>query len=430
MYTSNGMCAGNTREEALVQGMSEIIERYVQKRLFIEKPTLPDIPEEYLAKYPYINDLYSNAKKIPGYKVMLKDCSLGGEFPVAALVVIEENTGRYGIKLGCHPDYGIAMERAFTEATQGGDLCDYVTRSILDFENRNVTNEHNIFNSFKIGQAQYPYQLLGKEYSYEFRPTRDVSNMTNKEILQVWLQCLVEKGYDVLIRDVSYLEFPAFHIIIPGISEVQNISLKETRAANTRFYVRRLLEQSEEISKEDCKYIIATLAYHLDSILENSAKLLYKDPNIRIEDIPYENINASSEYMISMCNFFIGRYKEASEYLDCVILQAKRYNAEKNEISYLEAVKGYFEARCLFNEHIDCMRYLERFYDNSIINKIDYYFREADKVLNKQYPKPSKTIDKASIVEHNGLWEKLFDLQSKKLVDQNSLNELWEEKNE
>lgn len=430
MYTSNGMCAGNTREEALVQGMSEIIERYVQKRLFIEKPTLPDIPEEYLAQYPYISDLYFNAKKIPGHKIMLKDCSLGGEFPVAALVIIEENTGRYGIKLGCHPDYGVAIERAFTEATQGGDLCDYVTRSLLDFDNRNVTSEHNIFNSFKIGQAQYPYQLFGKEYSYEFRQTRDVSNMTNKEILQVWLQRFVKKGYDVLIRDVSYLDFPAFHIIIPGISEVQNISLKETRAANTRFYVRRLLEQSEDISKEDCKYIIATLAYYLDSILENSVKLFYKDLGIRIEDIPCENINASSEYMISMCNFVIGRYKEASEYMNRVILQAKRYNVEKNEMSYFEAIKGYFEARYVFNKHINCIRYLEHFYDNSIIDKIDYYFCETEKVLNKQYPKPSKAINKALRIKHNGLWEKLFELQSKTLVNQNSLNDLWEEKNE
>ena len=44
-YGSNGMAAGNTFEEAMVQGISEIIERMVQKRLFKEKICFPDVPE-------------------------------------------------------------------------------------------------------------------------------------------------------------------------------------------------------------------------------------------------------------------------------------------------------------------------------------------------------------------------------------------------
>ena len=43
---------------------------------------------------------------------------MGGKYPVAALIILEKNTGKYGIKLGCHPDFGVAMERTFTEAAQ------------------------------------------------------------------------------------------------------------------------------------------------------------------------------------------------------------------------------------------------------------------------------------------------------------------------
>ena len=46
------MCAGNSPEEALVQGLSEIIERVVQRRIFTEKPALPDVPEEYIQQFP------------------------------------------------------------------------------------------------------------------------------------------------------------------------------------------------------------------------------------------------------------------------------------------------------------------------------------------------------------------------------------------
>ena len=45
-YGSNGMSAGNSFEEAMVQGMSEIIERYVQKKIIKERISLPDIPAE------------------------------------------------------------------------------------------------------------------------------------------------------------------------------------------------------------------------------------------------------------------------------------------------------------------------------------------------------------------------------------------------
>lgn len=53
-YGSNGMAAGNTREEALIQGLSEILERYIQLKVFSEKIVFPDVPESYLDRYPYI----------------------------------------------------------------------------------------------------------------------------------------------------------------------------------------------------------------------------------------------------------------------------------------------------------------------------------------------------------------------------------------
>lgn len=59
-YGSNGMCAGNSPEEALVQGLSEIIERVVQRRIFTEKPALPDVPEEYIQQFPYVYEISIN----------------------------------------------------------------------------------------------------------------------------------------------------------------------------------------------------------------------------------------------------------------------------------------------------------------------------------------------------------------------------------
>lgn len=69
---------------------SEIIERHVQSVFIQKKLTPPDIPEEYVKNFPYmfshIYEMYSKAKSDSRYCCTLKDCSLGGVFPVAALL--------------------------------------------------------------------------------------------------------------------------------------------------------------------------------------------------------------------------------------------------------------------------------------------------------------------------------------------------------
>ena len=51
-----------------------------------------------------------------------------------SLIILEKNTGKYGIKLGCHPDFGVAMERTFYRSgTRTGDIYQYSGRSIIDF---------------------------------------------------------------------------------------------------------------------------------------------------------------------------------------------------------------------------------------------------------------------------------------------------------
>ena len=87
------MCAGNSPEEALVQGLSEILERYVQKLMFQGRLSFPAVPDAEIAKYPYVYEIYKKLKGLDGYYVCMKDCSMGGRFPVAALVVVKKDSG-------------------------------------------------------------------------------------------------------------------------------------------------------------------------------------------------------------------------------------------------------------------------------------------------------------------------------------------------
>lgn len=96
------MSEGNTEYEALVQGLSEIIERYVKKEIIKRGLALPVIPDEILQKY---EKSYNSLKTLQGdnLKVIAYDASLGGKFPVVCVVLFNQSNGTCFASFGAHP---------------------------------------------------------------------------------------------------------------------------------------------------------------------------------------------------------------------------------------------------------------------------------------------------------------------------------------
>lgn len=427
-YGSNGMSAGNTIEEAIVQGLSEIIERYIQRRLFIEKPVLPTIPDEYIKKYPYIYEMYSKLKKNEKFEYILKDCSFGGKYPVAALIILEKNTGKYGIKLGCHPDFGVAMERTFTEAAQGQDIYQYSGRSIIDFYNCDVEEETNMYNTYKVGKGQFPYQVFGTDTTYPFTPVKDVSELNNVELMKNWCEEILGEGYDILIRDVSYLGFPSVHIIIPGLSEMTEALDIHYRTYNTRHYVCGLLMDPNNITIENTKYVIATMEYFMPSILENSIETYY--PWYNKGDLPFAKSGMGSLYMIAMCHVINGNYNEAAKTIKSLLSILEDANNDCNEdeqtLHFCNGVYYYLSAMDVLGSAEKVKQYLDVMMDKELVSKIMNIFEETDKVIVKQYPTFKDFINGEMDKECNSAYfraqESLKEAQLNNPIDQMTLS--------
>ncbi|MBQ0747316.1 MAG: OsmC domain/YcaO domain-containing protein, partial [Marinobacter sp.] len=118
LYLSNGMSAGNTLYEAQVQCLSEIFERAVKKQIIQEEIALPDVPLHVLEKYPNILEGV-RALEAQGYPVLVKDASLGGQFPVACVTLMNPKTCGVFASFGAHPTLEVALERSLTELMQG-----------------------------------------------------------------------------------------------------------------------------------------------------------------------------------------------------------------------------------------------------------------------------------------------------------------------
>lgn len=261
-YGSNGMSAGNSPEEALVQAFSEIFERFVQKEVISKKLALPDVPESYLQKFANLYKIYCKMNSIENYKLYIKDCSLGGKYPVVAIVIIEIDSGKYGIHFGAHPDFGIALERAFTEASQGQDILKFAHNCDFDFYNHRVFESSNYYNIFDIARGKYPCEFFFKESKYKFCVCDRFKADTNSGMLKAIIDGLKQDGYEVLVRDSSTLGFPSYHVIVPGMSELSNFSVLDAKIYNTRLYVKELLKNPGDINSTNVQLVKTIIEYY------------------------------------------------------------------------------------------------------------------------------------------------------------------------
>ena len=219
VYTANGCAAGNTMEEAVVQGISEIVERNHQLRIVSEGLALPDVPEEVLKKYKVAYDIISYVRGL-GFKVAIKDCSLGTKYPVVCAVFIDGTTGRYHTHFGAYPIFEIALERALTETLQGYNISKVAKFEDFCYSKSEVQSIRSLANELTQGTwEKSPAFFVGKS-RYEFHEDVGFKGSNNSDLFKECIAFFADAGYDVLLRNCSCLGFPTYQILVPGYSEV------------------------------------------------------------------------------------------------------------------------------------------------------------------------------------------------------------------
>ncbi len=377
LYRSNGMCAGNTAEEALVQGLSEIFERHVNLRIVKEKLKLPVIPDWYLMKYERLYKVIRDIEKEGRYKVLVKDGSLGKGYPVVVLIIIDKERQSYGVRLGAHPEFEIALERTLSEAFQGKNIEVFTSLSLLRFDNAGIQFSDNITNITKVGLGQYPIELFGETAGYEFAPFADVTGKSNYEILKDLLELITSQGYDVLIKDASYLGFPSYHVISPGFSEIHEVALAKVREACTILIVRKALRNLYNSSDDELKAVISYLKYKQNAINENTLATII--------GVGFRNKYIGEGYehylLLGACLYKIGNYKEAAMVFE---LAANNLSGSE-EKAYYRCIADYAAVaeKMPAGEIADILRL---FYRGDIVEKVCSQMEKPREIIERFYP--------------------------------------------
>ena len=227
---SNGLCAGNTPTEAILQGLCEIFERYTIRCIYNDNLSGPVIPRSMIDRL----SVASIIRDIEGknHHVVLRDCSAGGKYPVVAATCYNEDHTAYGTSFAADPILDVAVQRCLTEHYQGID--DTIMDSILMPLNREPSVEQLYpLTDFEAIEFEHYKCWTGNKgrmpASFHESPTNAVDlaafmddSSDHRTMLQHYLKVLKDRGYDVFIRDVSFAGFPAYRVFIPGLSETTN----------------------------------------------------------------------------------------------------------------------------------------------------------------------------------------------------------------
>jgi ribosomal protein S12 methylthiotransferase accessory factor len=114
--TSNGLAAGNCREEALLHGVCELVERHAlglaarePRRRVALRPDVPDVP--------WLREPIAGLRAA-GMKLALWDITWEAGIPTILADLAAPDIPNVWRGSGCHPDPAVALSRALTEAAQ------------------------------------------------------------------------------------------------------------------------------------------------------------------------------------------------------------------------------------------------------------------------------------------------------------------------
>lgn len=340
--TSNGMCAGNTPEEAITQGICEIFERYAIRQIYENKLSIPTIPLEELSNLSIHNHILQLKNK--GFKVIVKDCTLNGLLPVLAVIIFKNDYSKCIVNFGSDLSLEIALMRCITEAFQGfenkyeGKMFEYdllerkadilTKKGIDDFQISCFLTDFFYSNGIPNYKAAFLNEFVSSKHSLAY--LRDK---------------LINTGYEIYIHDSSFLNFPTFHVYIPGMSEFYDINYF-SQSMNFAPSIKILLNLPNATKYQIIKCIESIEEYRADPFRKfayssDSGQLL-RDSTKLISD---SDINMSIDFLLFLLCVKVKNYKKSLFYIDYYLKSLDKLKAKLGNIEYFLCIMHYLKLK-------------------------------------------------------------------------------------
>ena len=260
LYVSNGMSAGNTQNEARAQALSEILERQVKFKVIAEGLCLPDVPEAVIARYPTIAAGIQGLREA-GFGILVKDASLGGQYPVICVTMLNPRDQGVFASFGAHPRFEIALERALTELLQGRALEALDGFPPPGFDLDEVASAPNIEIHFVDSSGIVHWDFFGDTPDFDFVDWNfnDLESGSTADDYTWLAERIHADGHDIYIADFDHLGVYACRILVPGMSEIYPVDDLEWENNSNGAVVRPAVLNLAELDDDQCGQLLDIL---------------------------------------------------------------------------------------------------------------------------------------------------------------------------
>ena len=229
IYATNGCCVGNTKEEAWVHALSEMMERHASLKMLKSGGSAPKIPDEKIQQFPVVSKIINDIRKSGEFDIDIFDYSIGNGFPVVSTRIINKQNQNYRVNVAADPVFEIALQRTLTELMQGKNIHNFTSGHGGQILNRvsDFSASNNILNQLETGNGMHTVDFFANELTCSREPCEfaDNSNRNNKELLQYMLELYKQLNRPVYVRNFSFLGFPCYRFVVPGFSEALSVKL-------------------------------------------------------------------------------------------------------------------------------------------------------------------------------------------------------------
>ena len=262
LYTSNGLSTGNTKNEAKVQALCEIFERYVKLKVIKETLVLPEFPQEVIEKFPkLLHDIKTLEEK--GLKIKVYDASLDGVFPVTAIALINPTNHSLFLSFGSHPILEISLERTFTELLQGREIDELDSFERPTFDKQEISSTSNLESHFIDSNAKVGLHFLSSKKDFLYTPWKFHTQTSDKQF--VFLTNILDSlDKTIYLREYNYLDFYSCQIIVPNFSEIYPFEDLIYNNKNQGKLIRDFILNQENYKQEDLLEVLSNFDDSLD----------------------------------------------------------------------------------------------------------------------------------------------------------------------
>lgn len=262
LYVSNGLASGNTPEEAKVQALSEIFERYAKIEIIKHGYALPSYPDVLLRSFPKLHQDLTALRSL-GFIVEVLDASLGGKFPVTAISLINPKNATLFVSFGAHPILEVSLERTMSELMQGRGLDNLDAFEVPTFDMETVADSSNLESHFIDSNGKMGFGFLKSTKDFSFAPWqyRGEGSADEYQFLESIVKSL---GKEIYLREYTYLGFYSCQMLVPSISEVYPIDDLVYNNRNSGKFIRDMILNFQDYDPQEILEVIQPLEESLN----------------------------------------------------------------------------------------------------------------------------------------------------------------------